>query len=92
MPVHLNRMRPSGVPTIAAAPLEVRVVARVPDREARLERIVPLVELELGRDAGDRVPVAVAHGDVDPPDELELAELHVAEIDAVEHRRQRARL
>ena len=65
-------------------------MARVPDRESRRERVVLLLEIELRRDARNRVPVAVAHRDVDPPHELELAEPHVAEVDAVERRGQRA--
>ncbi len=65
-------------------PGEVHLTPGMPHLERDPEPVVALVELEGGDDAGHGVPVDVANGDVDPPDELGVADPQVAQVDAVE--------
>ncbi len=72
-------------------PTEVYLTTGVPDLEGDSERVVALVELEAGDDAGHRVPVDVADGDVHPSHELGVPDPEVPQVDAVQEQRHRTR-
>ena len=55
--------------------------------ELEPESIIALVQLEPRHLGGDRVPVDVAHGGVDAPNELRASDAEVAEVDPVEQQR-----
>ena len=72
-----------------ANPGEVDLGVGVADGKAQGEAVLPGIEVVVRHDPGNRVPVLVAHCSVDPAYELDPAESHVPQVDAMEHHLQR---
>ena len=74
-----------------AVPGEVDLTACMADIELDAEAVIRLLDLQPGDDAGNGVPVDVAHSRVDAANELGAADPEVAQVDAVEQHGGRAR-
>ena len=52
------------------------------------ERIPAVIDLELRIDRLDRAPVAIPHREIQPPHDLDIADLHIAQIGVLQLNRQ----
>ena len=80
-----------GRPGDRAVPGEVDLAACMADIELDAEAVSRLLDLQPGDDAGNGVPVDVAHRRIDAANELGAADLEVAQVDPVEQHGGRAR-
>ena len=54
------------------------------------KRIAPIVDLELRIDRLDRAPVAIPHREIQPPHDLDIADLHIAQVGILQLNGQRS--